>query len=1471
MDTMKDYAWTREPILKPIQSYLNSSSAAHKDITSLFEKYAKDPSKIERQFFISVLKDLNVRMIPQMLENFADQLLIPEGQFVDLSLFYKIYQHFTGDKKSTYPVNQSLQGPLSASVSFDGKKKTLNFLVRYMKLKKLNSLSDFMLINFESGTRVIAVDSLDDFLTTNCPELSQLDRETFYDAYRLKDNTELLNLEKIQAAIMDAMTPKTLDDFMEEVRAIAIQNGYDLFDIMSRDTQLTSSQFKDILKKIGLNLNPTRVDLFFSFLDKTKKGSIVSQDFIENLQEYSIRHSDVDSSHVLYSIIKSIRQAIKNASKPLHCMVRSKCVMENNELNIETQELRSAFEEAGINLNESEYTTLLDFLDPAETSKIFYERFFELLGYIQPLQSSIFGSKMAPKTVPRAMTPLLNTLREYCEANKIPLVSVLKTHGIQNTIIERNDLHMAFQEICRGKITDMDIFNGLRQFKAADGKIPLEDVLEYYRLFIESSPVVYTKEKVLRMIADKADNLEVDLRDLLMKNDTSSDSTMKKERFTELLVDNLFLGSEMITGLEEILTEYDRNDTGKVFYDVFLSDIKMYSTKSTVVKKQDYKKMLEDFAKASEEGEINFSERFRERDRSNKGTVPLEVFVSILKTANVKKYNEVDLMNLGKNYTSSMSNETQYKIFILELQQLVSRKIDPSTVKTNLQWANRFLDDLAIALYIRRQNALTFFKSYKLKTTNNTVSTLNFAQGLKTLGIKLTEEELQQLARDLDVYSDHSVSIQELNTYIEDRTKLAVHNKDIAVHKQVAEYIKAKNVNMMRNLKKLDVYNAKEIPTYNFEKELRSIMGATLNEIDYQYLSFKYEKRPGRIEYEEFVLALDTENRFKIHIDTGMLKTIEVQLIDKLRDGIQDRDIRVAERLRILDRAKVNIFQCDVIREILPKDMLAEEEYKTLIEIMDPKHTGNFHAETLYILLWTSEDEEEFRNDASHNVKNLNAKIGKFCKSKDVDIEQALVDIDYDKCGYLSSDNIRAALKKIGMPLSDRQSAALLYYQYLPMDTRYRKNYITLIDRIMGSNNIATRFPEIKVEVVDLKRQVSFAEDQKLVTQPSMLRQKLKPNEEMLLRSIAKRLIDNNIDVMSMFKELDTANTNCLSPLLFFDVLTRADITFTPEESDEVLGIEGLVDNDGMVYYEKFMKLIEECNKLAEEEAKVAEGERVPPKEIPLTDDLIKYAMEQFGVLRQHLLDQNLNLEEVFSSKQENGYIEFYDFCDVLEANDVDRLLPATADIFYSYLKEEPKGKIAYRRLVDALIKGERLEDYKQQEARRREFRSQIMLTGLQIRRLAAYMKEKDIPLKELKNYSKGRVITKGELDVCLSDMKYEYTQTELDSLFKNIALKNDQEGCLPHLLWLISQELSKEFIERKPKLEQKHLDTINAINKELASKKISYNNFYKALDGSNDGYSSTGEFVAGITSKLALRIPASPLDELFEALDIHK
>lgn len=1469
MERMEDYAWTREPILKPIEGYLKSPNTTENNITSLFERYTKDSSKIERQFFISVLKDLNVGMIPQMIENFADQLLLPESQFVDLSAFYNIYHHFTS-KQPLHSVNQSLQGPLSASVSFDGKKRTLDCLVRYMKMKKLGSLSDFMQIDFESGTRVVSVESLNDFLCTNCPELSHSEKESFYNVYRLKDKPELLNLETMQGAITDAMTPKTLDDFMEETRATAIRSGGNLGDLMPRNTPLSSSQFEDVLKGLGLALATARADLFFSLLDKDKKGSVLPQEFIERLEEYSIKNSDVNKNHNLFGIISKIRQAVKNGEKPLHCTVRSKCTKDNNDLVVDAKDLRTILEEAGVNLSETEYMRLFDFLDPAETSKVFYERFFELVGYVQPLQSSVFGLSTSPKAVPRTLVPLLNALREYCEANKIALLAALKTHGIKSEIVERNDLHMAFQEICRGRITDMDIFNGLRQFKAVDGRVVLLDVSEYYKLFLETSPVVYTKEKVLRTVAEKADNLEIDLRDLLVKNDASADSTMKKEAFTDLLVDNLFLGSEVAAGLEDILNDYDRNNTGKVFYDVFLSDVKMYSTKSTVAKKQDFKKMIEDFARAAEERSINFRERFVEKDGSNKGTVPLEVFVGVLKAANLRQYNEIDLMNLGKNYASSMSSEVQYKIFVLELQQLVNKRIDPNAVKTNLQWASRILDDLAIALYTRRQDALVFFKSYKLKPSNNTVNALNFAQGLKSLGIKLTENELQQLARDLDVYADRSVSIQELNTNVQDRTKLVVHNKDLAVHKQIADYVKARSINMLKNLKKYDVYNAKEIPTYDFEKELRNIMGSTLSEIDYQYLSFKYEKTPGRISYEEFVQALDTENRFRLDIDTGMLKGEEVQLIDRLRDAIRDRDLRVAERLRTLDRAKVNVFQCEVLTKVFPEDMLSAKDYKTLVGIIDPRQTGSFHTETIYGLLWTSEDEEEFRDNSGHNVKVLNDKIGKFCKTKNVDIEQALVNLDYDKCGHITSDGIRAALREVGMPLSDRQSAALLYYQYLPTDSRHRKNYVALVNRIMGSNNIATRFPEIKVDEGE-KRQVNFAEEQKKISQGPPPKQKLKRSQENLLRSMAKKLVDREQEVAGMFGELDTNGNKCLSPLLFFDVLTRAEVVLTPEESDELLGVEGLVDGDGMVHYDKFMELIDEYDKIIKEESKRVGKQRRPPEEVSLNEDSISYIMEQFRVLREYLTDRGVNLEAVFSEKQEKGYLSFDTFCDILEDNNVDELAPEVADIFYSYLKEEPEGKVSYQRLLATLINGRKLQSYRQEEGRRQEFRSQIMLTGLQVRRLAGYMKEKDVPLKEFVRYGRGRVISKEELRMCLDDIKYTFTDAELDSLFRNIALKSNEEGCLPHLLWLINQELSKEFLERKPKLEQRHLDTIEGINKELAAKKISYNSFYKALDSSGDGYADANQFVAGITSKLALSIPASPLDELFEALDLNK
>ena len=224
MYQMEDYEWAYESILKKLNEYLTSPDAKEGSIKALMETNTEDNTMIERQLFVNTIKDLNMGIIPQIIENFADQILLEETQFVDLLLFYKIYNHFIPNVQ----VSQSLQGPLSASIAFDGKKKVLDFIAKYMRVKMIFSLSDLFPVKVNNGMKVITVDSFNDFFDKNGNKLLQVDITMFCNEYKLKDDPEFLDFQKMQIVLINSMTPKSLDDYLEEYRFITKRNGYDL-------------------------------------------------------------------------------------------------------------------------------------------------------------------------------------------------------------------------------------------------------------------------------------------------------------------------------------------------------------------------------------------------------------------------------------------------------------------------------------------------------------------------------------------------------------------------------------------------------------------------------------------------------------------------------------------------------------------------------------------------------------------------------------------------------------------------------------------------------------------------------------------------------------------------------------------------------------------------------------------------------------------------------------------------------------------------------------------------------------------------------------------------------------------------------------------------------------------------------------------------------------------------------------------
>ena len=149
-------------------------------------------------------------------------------------------------------------------------------------------------------------------------------------------------------------------------------------------------------------------------------------------------------------------------------------------------------------------------------------------------------------------------------------------------------------------------------------------------------------------------------------------------------------------------------------------------------------------------------------------------------------------------------------------------------------------------------------------------------------------------------------------------------------------------------------------------------------------------------------------------------------------------------------------------------------------------------------------------------------------------------------------------------------------------------------------------------------------------------------------------------------------------------------------------------------------------------------------------------------------------------------------------------------------------------------------------------------------------MEANEIPLSDLKNNTgAGRYMRIDQLTKTLKGIKYEFTITELDLLFKAIALKDDKTGSASHLMTLIN----KELVKSKPQILQltdEDKETLAQLNKEIEEKRMNRTKLNKMFNVNGDGYVDQSEFCS-LFSHEGFTVPADKIGTLFNSLDIYK
>lgn len=830
----------------------------------------------------------------------------------------------------------------------------------------------------------------------------------------------------------------------------------------------------------------------------------------------------------------------------------------------------------------------------------------------------------------------------------------------------------------------------------------------------------------------------IDLLKMFENADVSKKKCLSREQFVSAIEDEGFIRDKSI--LHKVLDTLTTNYEGKISYIDFLNkvnnthearipekDIPSVAEKNEREKTQ----MIEDIGRTISQNKVNISNEMSELDYNSKGVISEKSFADVLKGLHLAKYTEKDYIGLARNYADASKGGVRYKDFLSELNHYVIKSPELKHMRSSLNWAQDIIDSICVSLTCKREDIYTYFAKYGMIQDTSTINENGFIQGLMGLKINIKSKEIDQLASELKTGRDKNIPIKELDMLISTRKENALAQVESDTIKIVSKCFKNQKINFIKKLENYDKDKSQQISKSDFEQELKSILGGNLTDLQVAFLSFKFENESGQVNYVSFSQNVMAEDASEI-TEKYRSDPFCVILIDKLRDGLRARNIRLHGKLENMKRGEDKNLSIQLLKDIFPSDLLTNSDLELLIPIIevDP---GEFKPNDLYDLLWATEEEEKSRESNATSVIRLCKNIGEHCKKNKLDLEGEFLKLDRESSGFLSSDNIQRAFHNLGMTFSPNQMCSLLYSQKISNDSKYRKSYIELAIKIFGKTALPER-------------------------------------------------------------------------------LQKAD-TFGKREEKKAYARDEKHE-DTQVHQ-------------SEETKENIDPSKINPIAITLTEDLIEGIAAHINEIKTFLEEKGIKIDEEFKRYQQGGYLDFTNFCKVLVACEIELPNQDWQNAFYSYFKEKPERKVSFRRLCDAFVLGIKLKPFQPKLLKEQKeavpLREEILSSGVAVKKLADFVKEKGIQTSEFKKYATGgRKLTKANLASCFQGIKFECQQGELDFIFQSIDPKKTGVGSCPVLITLLNEQSGKvvKKIELNPQVEA----TINHINRILKRKK----HFYK-------------------------------------------
>ena len=793
---------------KMIERILNAAHTSFSDVFQIMK--SKDPANtgyITFADFENGLRSMGVNVPSKALENlsanfskavygkisyfdFVNQLEISSQKYSGVPQTHKVYQIF--EKIRTYLREKK---GTSMALIFQP------FIHRDESQKLYIDVEDFRKILFKilekiSETEIINLLSFLDPKTSKridylffCTKLGYIQVQQgakipgvgFTQGLNLNSLTQLSPIEKkkqlfslitqIDSALKARSTSlrNILSEYDRSNSMVVTQANFQL--AISPYLQLTASQLDFLAQQFSVSYRPDFIDFnaISREIDEANTVAIVMKSAFEQMDQAL---KQINSPN-LYNLLKKWdpKGLRKFTREQFHDILEKQCnlfYVREDELDKIVRHYEIGFSQVvEYELVENEY---LSFIHKPQLSQFETPRFHDNFG------------------IPSFANPLdtiVSQVRDFCFASKKTFLQLMSEKGISGKFVNIETFKYAIRDFLKPNIPTTDIANAVLTLKDFNENINLYDfnskvhgqtvgpITAPYTTpstpFSPSGDLKNQKKKILLMIADKVEQEGIDLDITISGFDRDKRRIVQKQDFQNILLSILNWENSQIQFLSNFLNEYDIHRNGYIFYDNFLTDLRVENES-----KGELNQLLTKLSQYLSFGKINLLELLRKADTKKSGHLTKDQILNVIQMCGFRENTSL-LYKLFDQMATSNFGQINYYDFENKIRTYMPNLPgnDPTYKRDNMDmfgitpYYQEILKDLSKEITRQKQNIADSFylKDYRKEgriTREEFISIISFYKGSK-----YKTEDLINLAKFFEDPNRGGIQYQNFLTVIQ--------------------------------------------------------------------------------------------------------------------------------------------------------------------------------------------------------------------------------------------------------------------------------------------------------------------------------------------------------------------------------------------------------------------------------------------------------------------------------------------------------------------------------------------------------------------------------------------------------------------------------------------------------------------------------------------------------------------------------